>query len=139
MICEPLDPMFCPASLFCTDWDCKCYGPGNNDNTTIAGTLGKTVIDGDKSTLYCGCGTDELQANAAKSETPMPFQDKATLSGDRVMEYQCCDDYFDGYQCTLWDYSNQSSPVSTIAQTRVLKALGSEDSIFLDKSCSIES
>ena len=106
MLCEALDPMFCPVSTFCTDWDCSCYGPGNNDNTTISGILGKTVYDGGKSTLYCGCPSYEYdnkgeQASATMTETPMPFENKADQYGDAVMAYECCDDYFDGYQCTF--------------------------------------
>jgi len=111
MICEPLDPMFCPnVPNVCDDWDCKCYGPGKNDNTTITGVLGRTVIDGEKSSLSCGCGT-ESESGMAKSITSMPFEWKKNSKGELVMDYQCCDDYFDGYQCTMWDYSQTGSPV----------------------------
>lgn len=108
MKCERLDPIFCPASMYCTEWDCKCYGAGLNDNTTIAGVLGKTVVDGAKSTLSCGCPTttyaiDGVTYSAATEETSMPFVEKAKPDGERAMTYECCDDWFDGYQCTLWD------------------------------------
>jgi hypothetical protein len=119
MRCERLDPMFCPDSSFCTSWDCKCYGPGNNDNTTISGLLGETVFNGGKSTLSCGCPTYEYPDKTADSgtstltmeETSMPFEDKADQYQDRVNAYECCADWFTGYQCTLWDYSNGSAPV----------------------------
>ena len=124
MRCERLDPMFCPrlqgdVSL-CRSWDCKCYGPGNNDNSNISGTLGSTVINGEKSTASCVCptyqyyqddGKDATLQTARMEETPMPFVDKADQFGDRVMVYECCADWFSGYQCTLWDYANGSSPV----------------------------
>jgi hypothetical protein len=110
MICEKLDPMFCPdVPNVCDEWDCKCYGPGKNDNTTISGILGRTVIDGEKSTLSCGCGTEV--SGKAKIITDMPFNWKKNSKGELVMDYQCCDDYFDGYQCTKWDYSQTGSPV----------------------------
>ena len=118
MVCERLDPMFCPSSEFCTEWDCKCYSAGNNDNTTITGTLGHTVYNGAKSAqLSCGCPTYEYldensaSATAYMSVTAMPFVDKADQHGDRVMTHECCADWFVGYQCTLWSYPNGSSPV----------------------------
>ena len=114
MRCEPLDPMFCPDKSFCTDWDCKCYGPGNNDNTTISGVLGLTVIDGDKSTLSCGCGTEEV-SGVGKTRTAMPFEWKKHSDGKLVMDYQCCDDYFDGYQCTLWNYTAEPGGSSCLS------------------------
>jgi len=115
MVCEPLDPMFCPASPFCTDWDCRCYGPGNNDNKTIAGTLGTTVYDGAKSSLSCACPTYDLSGSEKMMDvTYMPFIDKADHEGNRVMTYECCADWFDGYQCTLWDNTDPAMPVRTM-------------------------
>ena len=87
----------------------------------ISGVLGQTVFDGDKDSLYCGCGTfqtvsvdeDDVETVTTSSmvETLMPFENKADQYGDLVMPYQCCDDWFDGYQCTQWDYSDPFAPV----------------------------
>jgi len=112
MRCEPLDPIFCPLASLCDEWDCKCYGPGKNDNSTIAGTLGGTVYNGDKSTLSCGCPTySGAPAGGTMTITTMPFVNKADQHGDWVMSHECCADWFHGYQCTKWDYSNGSTPV----------------------------
>ena len=114
MDCKPLDPMFCPDSMFCTEWDCKCYGPGNNDNTTISGTLGTEVKDPAKDSLFCACPQYQESITQKKDmeKTTMPFTGKADLLGVQAMPYECCDDWFDGFQCTLWDWSTGSTPVS---------------------------
>ena len=79
------------------------------------------MFDGDKESLYCGCGTyetvlideDDVETRTIGSmeETLMPFDNRADQYGDLVMPYQCCDDWFNGYQCTLWDYSDPDAPV----------------------------
>jgi len=46
--------------------------------------------------------------------TYMPFIDKADHEGNRVMTYECCADWFDGYQCTLWDNTDPTMPVCTM-------------------------
>jgi len=82
----------------------------------MAGTLGTTVYDGAKSSLSCACPSytykdaDEL-VTAYMEVTDMPFVDKADQNGDRVMTYECCDDWFEGYQCTLWDHTDPTMPV----------------------------
>jgi hypothetical protein len=114
MDCKPLDPIFCPDSMFCTEWDCKCYGPGNNDNTTISGTLGTEVRDPAKDSLFCACPQYQESITQKKDmeKTTMPFTGKADLVGVQAMPYECCDDWFDGFQCTLWDRPSGSTPVS---------------------------
>ena len=112
MTCQALDPMFCPDSLFCTEWDCRCYGPGHNDGSGISGGLGQTVFNGDRESLYCGCPTfetitadengDEVTTTDTMQSTDMPFVRKADQYNKLVMPYQCCDDYFDG---TVPDHS----------------------------------
>ena len=123
MMCQPLDPMFCPDSSFCTEWDCMCYGPGNkpktpsesgNVDTSLEGLLGKAVYDGAKSSGYCGCPYDDgnswsLSDGTQMVETSMPFVNKADVNDNLVDAYQCCDDWFDGIQCTKWEYNINAS------------------------------
>ena len=42
-------------------------------------------------------------------ETSMPFVNKADVNDNLVDAYQCCDDWFDGIQCTKWEYNINAS------------------------------
>ena len=138
MMCQPLDPMFCPDSSFCTEWDCMCYGPGNKPktpsesgsvDTSLEGLLGKAVYDGAKSSGYCGCPYDDgnswsLSDGTQMVESSMPFEKKLDLNDELVDAYQCCDDWFDGIQCTKWEY-NLNASTGALQAASCLEVYGS--------------